>query len=58
MSRQNEIVLIGNPIRMRYNALRIQTINPLLPAKFIHLREIGKLEEHAGKFRRPVTEWE
>ena len=56
MSRQNEIVFIGNPIEMRYNALCTQTINPLLPAKSIHLREIGKLEEHEGKFRRPVTD--
>ena len=31
---------------------------PLLPAKSIHPKEIGKLEKHAGKFRRPVTEWE
>ena len=43
---------------MRYNALCTQTINLLLPTKSIHPREIEKLEEHAGKFRRPVTEWE
>ena len=35
-----------------------QTINPVLPAKSIRPREIGKLEEHAGKFRRPVSKWE
>ena len=33
-------------------------LNPLLLAKSIHLREIGRLEEHEGKFRRPVTAWE
>ena len=43
---------------MRYNALWGQTINPILPAKSIHPREIGKLEEHTGKFKRPITEWE
>ena len=49
---------LGNPIGLHYNALCTQTINPLLLEKFIHPREIGKLEEHEGKFRRPVTEWE
>ena len=53
MSRQNEIVLIGEAHR---NALYTQTIDPVLPAKSIYPREIGKIEEHSGKFRRPVTE--
>ena len=54
---KTKLYSLGNPIGMRYNVLCTQTINPLLPAKFIHPREIGKLEEHAGKFRRSVTEW-
>ena len=43
---------------MHYNALYTQTINPLLPEKFIHPRETGELEEGEGKFRSPVTECE
>ena len=58
MSRQNKIVLIGEPIAMHHNALCTQTINPILPAKTIYPRKMRKLEEHAGKFLRPVTEWE
>ena len=52
---KTKFVSFWNPIGMYYNALCTQTINFVLPEKYIYPSEIGKLEEHEGKPGRPVN---